>query len=443
MYRLSRVILLPFLLLAPGVEGAPSSKMTEPVATLGDGRIVREQDFQMYLRQIHPLDEIDAVNRDPDARRRALDDYLDVVAVSVKAREEGITQETRYVKAVALMESKLLSHMMASRHRDERLEKGQVFPEEVRAYYEAHKHAYTDAPHFTAHQLVVYVKGNPAFPDKGREAAEARATASKALAALLSGSGWDEVAKTYSDEVAKHRKGGLIRDGRFGFFPPEVEQAVKTQPIGVPGEVIRSVFGYHVIEVVERVVTPVPRPFATVEKMLTEQLSREREEAANEAFMAPIRAEMGLEVTEAGRAAGSLWSRRRADGGAILAMIGGKPVLESDVEWFLKDALIPSQRVGADARPGARQAMLRAFWDIAVLAAKARKEGLDKTPEFLGNRAVMAQRLLVEFMQARDGADPLHRCGSAAGECGTQAAAYFARVRNTVGLEVAPEAYRL
>jgi hypothetical protein len=299
------------------------------------------------------------------------------------------------------MELKLLSRLVTDRYRDRITESSRVSPAEVRTYYETHKNEYSVEPHFSAHQLVVYVKGNPAFPDKGRTDAEARLRAEEALEKIRAGARWDEAVSAYSDEFSKSRKDGLIRDGRFGFFAPEVEQASKTAPIGIPSGPIRSVFGYHIVQVVDRVTEKQPQSFSQVESILEDRLSAERAATAAESFMEPIREEMGLAITALGKQDIPLLDRTeiRADG--ILAEIKGKPVFEEDFQWFLKDALIPGQRMSAYSRPGTRQSMLRSYLDMLVLADKARKEGLDKTPEFVSERKNMAERLRAEFTKER------------------------------------------
>jgi hypothetical protein len=296
-----------------------------------------------------------------------------------------------------LMELKLLSRIAAENYNDSNAAGVEVSDADVRAYYEKHQSDFTVEPHFTAHQLVVYIRGNPAFPDKGLSVDEARKKANRALSALRSGDSWESVVPEYSDEVGSSRKNGLIRDGQFGFFAPEVEEAIRTQALGSLGEPVRSELGYHIIQVLRRVTEKQPRPLSEVEAFVRDRLLAERSARVGEAWLAPIRKEMGLEVTAAGEQEGPLLEQSTVREDTILAMLGKEPVREADFRWFLKDALLPSQRMSAYSRPGARQSMLQSFLDMRVLALKARGDGLDRTPSFIRDRDTAAAQLRAEF----------------------------------------------
>lgn len=423
------------LILVSAAAAAAAPRLETPLATLG-GKVIREADFQRSLERAYPREEVEKIRRSASERQRALDEYLDSQAVVAKARRQGLDREERFKKALELMELKALAHGMTERHRDRILERARVSPQEVKAYYERHKAELVAEPRFTAHHLLVYVKGNPAFPEKGLGEAEARTKAEAALAELRAGKGWEAVAKAASDDVATSQRAGLIRDGQFGYFAPEVEQAVRTQEIGKPGEVVKSAFGYHVLQVQERVTEKAPEPFEKVKAMLTDRLSQERSAQARKAFMAPLAKEVGFRLREAGNRDAFLLDERALPPDAILAEIGGRKILESEFRWFINDALPPQQRMSAASRPGARLSMLGSYLDMRILEAKARELGLDKTPDFLRSRTAMEEELLFDFMLERDKATSVRSCGKG-GEGQTAQREYFDRVRTEVGLKLA------
>jgi peptidyl-prolyl cis-trans isomerase C len=408
-----------------------------PLATLGN-QAIREADFQQYLAKALPPERVEEVDRDPAQRKGALEEYLDALAVAEKARREGIDQEPRFKKAVELMEMKALAHLVTERHRTSILRDSAVSAEEVNRYYEQHKGEFTEQPRFTAHHLLVYVKGNPAFPEKGRLDAQARAKAAAALARLRAGKNWDEVARSYSDDGATNQRGGLIRDGQFGYYAPEVERAVRTQELGKPGEVVRTEFGYHVLQVESRITENTPQPFEQVKEIVTDRLTRQRSTEARKNFMTPLWLEVGFKLTEAGKRDVPLLDESAVAPDEILAEVGGKPVSEADFRWFLKDALMPRQRTSAYSRPDARQGMLSSYLDMLVLRAKAKKAGLDKTPEFARSRLRMTEQLLVEFVQQRDMLGPLHQRGTTDEERRRAQREALDRVRTEVGLKPGP-----
>jgi hypothetical protein len=425
-------------LLIAGLAAGCARKADKPLATLG-GKTITEGAFQRYLESAFPSGELQEIRTDPSRRKAALGEYLDSLAVAAKAHRAGIDSELRFKKAIELVELKTLAHLLTERYRD-RIEKiMRVSPDEVRRFYEEHKGDYTTQPRFTAHHLLVYVRGNPAFPEKGLADAHAQARAKEALQKLRAGATWDVVARKYSDDVGTNEKGGLIRNGQFGYFAPEVERAVRTQALGTPGDIVKSAFGYHVVQVEDRIVDRTPEPFEKVEKLLAERLSQARAAEARKAFIEPIAEEVGFKLTDAGRRDDFLLDVSAVPPDAVLAEVAGKKILESEFRWFLKDALIPQQRVAAYSRPGARQNMLTSFLDMSILEAKARKDGLDKSVEFTRQRFVMQQSLLLEFMQERDKAGPFCQCQESPEARRESERQYFASVRAEMGLRVFAE----
>ena len=118
-----------------------------------------------------------------------------------------------------------------------------------------------------------------------------------------------------------------------------------------------------------------------------------------QAYMKPMWEEVGFEVTEAGQRDTNLLDERAVAPDEVLAEVAGRKLLESDLRWFLKDALIPEQRAAAYSRQSARQSLLTSFLGMLVLEAKARRESIDRSEEFIHRRAGMRRRLLIEFVQ--------------------------------------------
>ena len=87
---------------------------------------------------------------------------------------------------------------------------------------------------------------------------------------------------------------------------------------------------------------------------------------------------------------------------AVLATLDGTPVLESDFQWFLKDAFRPEQRPYVFSQPGARLELLNGYLSMRALEAQARKDGLDRKADFIGRRHVMEDKLLAEFLLESD-----------------------------------------
>lgn len=203
-----------------------------------------------------------------------------------------------------------------------------------------------------------------------------------------------------------------------------------------PGPVLRTVFGYHVVQVESRVTHRTRRPFAEVREVLAERLGSRRAAEARDAFMARARTEVGFVLREAGRRDASLLDERAVAAEEILAEVDGQPIREADFRWFLQDALLPGQRASAWSRPGARRGMIGSFLDMRVLAARARRERLDRTESFIRRLAAVEESLLREFTEARDGVAPPGQCTAVGPGRQRERRAYLDRLRAVVGLQI-------
>ncbi len=69
---------------------------------------------------------------------------------------------------------------------------------------------------------------------------------------LASGQDFGEVAKKYSKDTGSGAKGGDLGWFGKGAMVPEFETAAYSQPIGEIGKPVKSQFGYHIIQVIDR-----------------------------------------------------------------------------------------------------------------------------------------------------------------------------------------------
>ncbi len=88
----------------------------------------------------------------------------------------------------------------------------------------------------------------------------------------------------------------------------------------------------------------------------------------------------------------------------VLATLGTSVVRESDFELFLNVSLPEQQRAQVMMMPGAREQYLKRFLDYKILAAKARKEGIAKGPDFAKKMQLMEMQVLIQSLFDRDGA---------------------------------------
>ena len=400
------------------------------LATLGD-QPVTESDFERFLRGSLSPGEIQKIQHDPTVRHQALDEFFDLLALATKAKKDGLDQTIAFEKARDLMETKLLARNLQERRRSQLPASIlQVDEPEILLFYEEHPERFSTPPSFTARQILVFVTGNPAFPERGLAPSAAKTKADEARSKLLAGQSWEMIARDYSDDAASNQRGGLLADASFGFFPPEFESAVRQQKPGELGEIVQTAFGYHLL-LVERRTDGGLKPFDRVKTEIASELSAKREAIAAKAWMDSLRAELQLVKTAAADSPSPTSAVASAE---VIAMLGDKTIREEDFQWFVRDAYRPEQRTRVLQKPGARQALLQTYLDMRTLAAKARQEGIDKQASYTDTYFVMEMRLLAEFLQERDKTPPWALPGANEEQRSSALHDYLRRTRAEVGL---------
>lgn len=424
------------LLAAIATPAWGDSSQNAVLAKLGD-KSIRESDFDFFLQGMFPPEERAALRTNATPRAEALDAYLDLMVLSAKARRDKIDQSTNFQKARELMQMKLLAQTLSERERERFMKVATATEQEVRNYYDRHTDKFQMQPNFTVRQIVVFVKGNPAFPDKGHADAEAAEIAKKALTRLRAGETWDVVAKECSDDKNTGQRGGLLEDGRFGYFPKEMEAAIRQQEIGKPGDVVKTDFGYHVLQVEQRQTEIQRQPFEKVKDVIANDVANEKVAAEHRAYLEPIRAAVKLQETPLAAKDTFVLTPPNIRSNDVIATLEGKPIYQADFEWFARDAFRMEQREQMFSRPGARISMVKTFLNMKALEAYARQQGLDQTSDFKAVTQVEEMKLLGEFLQERDKTTPWLLPGKTPEDKDAALKKYLAGLRTEVGFQVA------
>ena len=405
------------------------------LAKLGD-KAIRESDFTFFVQGMYAPEDRVMLKTNSAARSEVLNAYLDLTVLAAKARREGLDKDPMLQKACELMQMKLLARLLTEQERDRFTRAAAVTEQESRDYYDHHLELFQVPPNFTIRQVIVFVKGNPAFPEKGHDDAEAAALAGKALTRLRAGESWDVVAKESSDDKTTGARGGLLEDGRFGYFPREMEAAIRQQELGKPGDVVKTDFGYHVLQVEQRSSEGERQSFEKVKDVIANEISNRKAAVAHQAYLEPIRAAVKLQETPLAAKDTFVLNPPGIKTNDVLATIEGKPVYEADFEWFARDAFRMEQREQAFSRPGARVGMVKTYLNMRVLEVRARQLGLDKNTDYQAALKVEEMKLLAEFLQERDKTALWLLPGKTQEDKAAAMEKYLAGLRTEVGLQV-------
>jgi len=153
-----------------------------------------------------------------------------------------------------------------------------IQPEEIQAYYDAHRDEFTvKQEKFQLAQILIAVAPNapPA------EVAAAKAKADEAHKKAAAGEDFAELAKRYSDDESK------AQGGELGVFGPddimdEILAAIKNLQPGQVSEVVRSKHGFHIVKVEQHAVPgvkPLPVVKEDIRNHLVDQQTRGRLES--------------------------------------------------------------------------------------------------------------------------------------------------------------------
>lgn len=104
-----------WLLLSGGSAATPAPD-DPALASIGP-TVLRASDFERFARAALPAGQAAAVRTRPEARRQALDAWLDLAVQAAVARQRGIDRLPTFRKALELMEMKLLAQAMTDRIR--------------------------------------------------------------------------------------------------------------------------------------------------------------------------------------------------------------------------------------------------------------------------------------------------------------------------------------
>jgi len=172
----------------------------------------------------------------------------------------------------------------------------QPTPQEIEAYYNAHKSEYSVPEQAKARHILIKVAPNA---DAKADAA-AKAKAEDIQKKLQSGGNWTELAKKYSDDPGSKDTGGELGFARRGMMVPQFDNAIFTQKIG-DTKIIKTQYGYHIVQVEERQAAHT-QSLADVTPTIQATLMRQKSTAAQDAFARTLTSEAiknGLEKTAA------------------------------------------------------------------------------------------------------------------------------------------------
>jgi peptidyl-prolyl cis-trans isomerase D len=157
---------------------------------------------------------------------------------------------------------------------------------DAQAYYQAHLDQYKNPEQVkTRHILIAVAKGADAKTD-----AAAKAKAEDILKQIKAGGNFADLAKKNSDDPGSKDQGGELPMIATSSLDPAYAQAAMALNPGQTSPLVRSSFGYHIIQT-ESKQTAAVKPFAEVQTSIIEQLQSQKSATVAQTYAAQLASE--------------------------------------------------------------------------------------------------------------------------------------------------------
>ncbi|MBI4913684.1 MAG: peptidylprolyl isomerase [Acidobacteria bacterium] len=274
---------------APKAEAkAAPAPAEDPVIGSVGGVAIKESEMNAMFGNMNPQQRQQLAGA---GREKMVQNYLEFRLLVAKGRKDGLDKTPDYAKKLEQTASQLLASELLQKSTPELQKKTNLSDDDVKAYFETHKADFKVPGKFSARHILIPTKGSPSGGDKGLTEEEALKKATEVKAEFAKGGKWDDLAKKYSEDPGSKDKGGLYEGIAYGQFVPEFEEAVKKQEVGKVGEPVKSMFGYHVIQVESRNEGEIPA-FDAVKEQAKQKATAERQEKVWNEFIAGIKKEI-------------------------------------------------------------------------------------------------------------------------------------------------------
>jgi len=202
---------------------------------------------QLALYKVLAGQATDAQKKEAEESAAFFAEQLDEYLKAYPAMQEEMTKRGVSADELKTIRRVLAAADMVISGKAEELA-GKVKEEEVRAEFDKNPNDYNIV---TVRHILVSTM-DLATGEEKRTKEEALERVLEAKSKLEQGAGWDEIAKEYSEDPGSKDNGGLYENQRAGLWVTEFKNAANTQKVGVIGDPVETMYGYHIIKVESR-----------------------------------------------------------------------------------------------------------------------------------------------------------------------------------------------
>ncbi len=269
---------------APVVPPATTATATASPAPAGDDPVIitagavkiHKSDFEAAVKTLPAEYQSFALG---PGKKQFAEDFLRMKLLASEGMKNGLDKDPEVIKQLNLVKENLVA--------TEQLKKIDssisVSDADLRKAYDDNKKDYEEV---TARHILIAFKGSPAM-QKGKKPltdAEAKAKAEALRAEIVSGKAkFADVAKKESDDIESGKNGGELGSFGRGQMVPEFEQAAFAAKDGEITPVVRTQYGYHIIQVEKHSFKSFDEVKPMLEKNLKQQKLRQALDALKDA----------------------------------------------------------------------------------------------------------------------------------------------------------------
>lgn len=256
----------PVIIKTPAAKTAPAAAKpnpNDPVVFRVGGESMTKSQFEQFVAL---LPENQRKQFEGSAKRQLAEKLGELKALAQEARRLGLDKKPEVQQQLRIQADNVLASMVFQ----QLIEDAKKNESALRDYYDSHPAEFEKT---RARHILVRFQGSRVPLKEGQKDltdAEAQAKAQQLRDRIVKGEDFAAVAKAESDDTGSGANGGDLGEFGHGAMVPEFEKAAFEQPVNEVGAPVRSMFGWHVIQVQQRG----PQPFDKVRSAIEQKVAQ-------------------------------------------------------------------------------------------------------------------------------------------------------------------------
>jgi len=254
----------------PATTGVVIEEADPVIITAGDIKI-RQSEFEAAIQTLPDQYRQFATGT---GRKQFAEDFLRMKILASEGFRNNLQNDADVVKQLNLMRENLVASAEVKKI-EASLPRSDA---DLKKTYDESKKDYEQV---TARHILIAFKGSPAAQPGKKELTEdeAKAKAEDIRKQLTAGADFAEMAKKESDDTGSGSRGGDLGTFGHGQMVPEFEAAAFETKVGELSPVVRTQYGFHILKVEKRDLTPYESVKPGLEKNLRQKKLQEAIEA--------------------------------------------------------------------------------------------------------------------------------------------------------------------